>query len=129
VADARSPCSHLRCSHLSVVQGRRRSPTGSGSRTSWMASPTVRWRAAIRCSPPFRPTPSASPRRRRRLWRRRPPSGRRMGRGLDGSGTQRNAGGRRPRGRVGPGSGLSDGRSWAVMPTTWCPGFGLNERW
>jgi hypothetical protein len=25
-------------------------------------------------------------------------------------------------------SGLSDGRSWAVMPTAWCPGFGLNER-
>jgi hypothetical protein len=25
-------------------------------------------------------------------------------------------------------SGLSAGRSWAVMPTAWCPGFGLNER-
>ncbi len=56
-----------------------------------------------------------------------------MGRGLDGSGIQRNAGGRWP---VAGGrevvsvlaSGLSDGRSWAVMPTAWCPGFGLNER-
>ncbi|MDP6492857.1 MAG: hypothetical protein QF796_06975 [Acidimicrobiales bacterium] len=25
-------------------------------------------------------------------------------------------------------SGLSAGRSWAVMPTAWCPGFGPNER-
>jgi|Marorgknorr_s2lv_3_1036020.scaffolds.fasta_scaffold05358_4 hypothetical protein len=24
-------------------------------------------------------------------------------------------------------SELSDGRGWAVMTTTWCPGFGLNE--